>query len=283
VVDTTTSNGVWAARNGVLIAQTGDAVETAVGPTENWASAFLAFTGNAQGDWVLVGRTDNADPAIDDVVVYNELAEQGMTLDQYLQAERDTTLIKQLISEKVWPRVIVSWKDVEREYQRRYAEFNPPATVTILRIRVPASDVEKVEEVKSRLARGESFAEVSLWIGPGAAGPMGEPFVLGPGGIGEIAVNDAYKQKLAGLTVGQTTEPVEVGGNINWLHVQSVDQPPQLSLYDVQMVLINELRQRRFREEYRQYIDSLLKRGIYDNMQEMSQRVLQVAMMRYGR
>jgi hypothetical protein len=49
------------------------------------------------------------------------------------------------------------------------------------------------------------------------------------------------------------------------------------------MVLINELRQRRFREEYRQYIDSLLKRGIYDNMQEMSQRVLQVAMMRYGR
>jgi hypothetical protein len=71
VVDTTTSNGVWAARNGVLIAQTGDAVDTAVGPTENWASAFLAFTGNAQGDWVLVGRTDNADPAIDDVVVHN--------------------------------------------------------------------------------------------------------------------------------------------------------------------------------------------------------------------
>jgi hypothetical protein len=244
--------------------------------TEQQQMGLLAFMQRLREDVIGRGRGS-------ELLTQTELAEQGMTLDQYLQAERDTTLIKQLISEKVWPRVIVSWKDVEREYQRRYAEFNPPASVTILRIRVPASDVEKVDEVKSRFARGESFAEVSQWIGPGAAGSMGEPFVLGPGGIGEIAVNDAYKQKLAGLSVGQTTEPVEVGGNINWLHVQSVDQPPQLSLYDVQMLLINELRQRRFRDEYRQYIDSLLKRGIYDNMQEMSQRVLQVAMMRYGR
>jgi hypothetical protein len=71
VVDMTTSNGVWAARNGELIAQTGDPVSTAVGPVESWASAFLAFTGNINGDWVLVGRTDNADTAIDDVVVFN--------------------------------------------------------------------------------------------------------------------------------------------------------------------------------------------------------------------
>lgn len=64
-------NGVWAARNGVLIAQTGDPVSPPFGPAENWASTFYALAGNTNGDYVLVGRTDNADLAIDDVVVYN--------------------------------------------------------------------------------------------------------------------------------------------------------------------------------------------------------------------
>ena len=66
------SNGVWAAKNAVLIAQTGDPVASpVVGPVEHWASTFYAFTGNSNGDWVLVGRTDNPNSATDDVVVVN--------------------------------------------------------------------------------------------------------------------------------------------------------------------------------------------------------------------
>jgi plastocyanin len=65
-------NGVWAVRNGVLFAQTGDPVASpVVGPVEHWASSFLAFTGNTNGDTVLVGKTDNPNAAIDDVVVVN--------------------------------------------------------------------------------------------------------------------------------------------------------------------------------------------------------------------
>lgn len=247
--------------------------------TEQQQMGLLAFMQRLREDVIGRGRGS-------ELLTQTELAEQGMTLDQYLQIERDTTLIKQLISDKVWPRVIVSWKDVEREYQRRYAEFNPPATVTILRIRVPASDKEKVEEVNSRFARGESFADVSQWIGSPAAGnldPDDRPFTMGPGGVGDIPVALEYKTILAGKTVGQTAEPIEYRSNIVWLHVQAIEQPPQLSLYDVQRSLIAELQRRRFQEEYREYIDSLLKRGIYDSIPEMSQRVLAVAMMRYGR
>jgi hypothetical protein len=62
----------WAARNGVLLAQTGDPVVTPVtGPAEHWGGDFFAVTGNRKGDWVLVGQTDNPDITRDDVVVLN--------------------------------------------------------------------------------------------------------------------------------------------------------------------------------------------------------------------
>lgn len=66
---TDTSSGVWAARNGVVVARTGDPITPGSG--ETWASTFLAFTGNASGDWVLAGTTNNADPGRDTVLVLN--------------------------------------------------------------------------------------------------------------------------------------------------------------------------------------------------------------------
>ncbi len=62
----TDSAGVWATRNGVVIAKTGDAVGA-----DAWASSFLAIIGNTSGDWAIAGKTNNANTAIDDVVVVN--------------------------------------------------------------------------------------------------------------------------------------------------------------------------------------------------------------------
>jgi hypothetical protein len=68
----TTSNGAWAVRNGQLMALTGQPISApANGPSENWGASIYTFTGNAKGDYVIVGKTDNANTAIDDVVVVN--------------------------------------------------------------------------------------------------------------------------------------------------------------------------------------------------------------------
>lgn len=59
----------WAVRNGTLVTVTGDAITT--GSAEHWADVFYSFTGNTNGDWVLTGKTDNADTRIDTVIVLN--------------------------------------------------------------------------------------------------------------------------------------------------------------------------------------------------------------------
>jgi hypothetical protein len=72
----------WAVKNGVVVAKTGDPITT--GATETWGAVFNAFAGNNNGDWVLAGTTDNADPAVNEVLVLNGttvLAREGDPVD----------------------------------------------------------------------------------------------------------------------------------------------------------------------------------------------------------
>ena len=66
---TTAGGGVWAVREGQLIAKTGSPVTPCGG--ENWGTAFLALAANGVGDWVLVGSTDNPNAGADNVMVLN--------------------------------------------------------------------------------------------------------------------------------------------------------------------------------------------------------------------
>ena len=56
------------------------------------------------------------------------------------------------------------------------------------------------------------------------------------------------------------------------------------SIYDptVQRVLKNAIRARRSQEEWNRYIESLLERGIYNELDEMSERLYDIAIARYA-
>jgi len=62
-----TGGGVWAVHNGTLVAKTGDPIM--VDATELWGDTFLAFHGNANGEWVLAGTTNEADTTRDTVLL----------------------------------------------------------------------------------------------------------------------------------------------------------------------------------------------------------------------
>ena len=62
------TSGVYAARDGTVVAKTGDPIVT--GSTETWGTSFSAFAGNRNGDWVVFGRA-SAGAATDDVIVLN--------------------------------------------------------------------------------------------------------------------------------------------------------------------------------------------------------------------
>lgn len=61
-------NNDWVVRNGVVVAKTGDSV---VGGAEAWTDVLLGFAGNANGDWILSGKTTEPDEAINNVIAMN--------------------------------------------------------------------------------------------------------------------------------------------------------------------------------------------------------------------
>ncbi len=211
--------------------------------------------------------------------------ETGEDLDQYLGRQKDLVLLQQIQMRKIDPRVIVSWRDIEREYQRRYDEFNPEATVTLARIRLRTEpQAELIEDIKQRLAGGEPFAEVAEDLGFEDGG-VWQTFVIGKGGISDLNVNEEMKVALEGLEEGDTSPPFTLGSVTVWLNVASLNRPRTYTIYDpmVQRVLKNAIRARRGQEEWNRYIESLLERGIYNELDEMSERLYEIAIDRYAR
>lgn len=215
--------------------------------------------------------------------------EQEMTIAEFQEAQKNEALIRNLLYERVAPRVIVAWRDVEREYELRKDEFNPPATVTLTRLRLDSTQQKDlIEQATARFAAGATFdavvSELSLTDSVSPVGQDGR-FTLTSENLGDLAVADTLKGPLAKVKAeaGQTTEAIESRGDTQWLHVEKIDQPPPKTLFDVQEQLVSELQARRSMEEQRKYIDSLFAKGIYDEMEEMSRRLLAVAILRYGR
>ena len=210
---------------------------------------------------------------------------EGDELDQYLGKQKDLVLIDRIRMAKIYPRVVVTWRDIEREYQRHYENYNPAATVTLARIRVNTqTQAPLIEDVTYRLAAGESFAVIAEELGFDDGG-LWETFEAGPGGITDIEVSPAMKEALTGLVAGDTSPPFQLGSRTLWLHVVSLEQPQSRSIYDpgVQIGLRNAIRSQRSQIEWQRYIDSLLEDGVHDDLEQMAERLFEIAMARYGR
>lgn len=208
----------------------------------------------------------------------------GEELDQYLGKQKDFILIEEIKRTRIQPRVIVSWRDIEREYQRRWDEFNPPATVTFARIRVrTGSDAELIEQVTRRLEAGDPFTAIAADLGVPDDG-VWQTFQMGPGGITDIEVSEPMKEALAGLGEGDTTEALQLGTTTVWLNVYELHRPQTYSIYDpqVQLMLTNAVRSARNYEEWNRFINSLLESGIHDDLDGMAERLLRIAMTRYA-
>ena len=210
---------------------------------------------------------------------------EGDELDQYLGKQKDLVLIDRIRMAKIQPRVVVTWRDVEREYQRYYEDFNPAATVTLARIRINTeTEAALIENVTRRLAAGESFAVIAEELGFRDGGRL-KPLEAGPGGITDIEVSPEMKEALTGLVAGDTSPPFQLGSGTLWLHVVALEQPRSRSIYDpdVQMRLKSAIRLQRSQIEWKRYTDSLLKDGVHDDLERMADRLFEIARSRYAR
>lgn len=206
------------------------------------------------------------------------------SLARETQDQLDRELIANEMRQNVVPRVAVPWRDVQMEYEKNLDKYNPPPTAHLRMILVETSNAEGVSKVNASLASGLAFSEVASAkpneFNRSKAGEFDREFT---GAYSEFKFSEVKEvnQAMQQLSPGQTIGPFTYRNNTGWVHLESIEQKPSQSLYEVQHEIEQGLREERFRQEETRYFDRLLKRGNVSKFEDMMARLLAIAQERY--
>ena len=108
-------------------------------------------------------------------------------------------------------------------------------------------------------------------------------FELPKEGIDGLSVAGSIKERLASLSHGEVSEPLDQTAFVSWFTITEIVEPKRTSLYDtaVQIQLENQLRDQRRRQERIRYITSLRSRWVSDDIAIMKARLIRLARNRY--
>ena len=210
--------------------------------------------------------------------------ETGLTLEEYLQQQKNLGLAGQLLRKRVQPRAIVSWRDIEQEYRSRSREFRPPGSVQIGRILLLNSkDGEKIEQTKAAFAQGMSFSEVVELIKARDDG-FWRNFQLDGTGLESVeGLRTSVRDALIGLDIDEATPAVQGKTSTSWYAVLGYITPPSFSIFDaqVQLGIRNKLESIRYGQQEEKYLTSLRRRWVNDDIRKMEIRLVEMALRRY--
>jgi hypothetical protein len=275
---------VWTAEARKIIAtQLGDMIrdqlllaEARSSLTPEQKQGLLNFIDVVRRD--LVSRGGGGQAAVDESL--REQGEKG--LEAKLKENIDRQLISANLREKVLPRATVSWHEVQVEYDRRAEKFNPDPTAVFRVIWLPTKKPELVEQFKSELARGVSFDEL-------AERPENE--FPDNGVLKQVFKGEYSKAPLFGpkelnepaqaLRVGDVTGPIVFNDWTCWLSLEEIDTPKAMSIYEAQLAIHNELREKKIKAESDKYLSNLLDRQSFTKLNDMGDKLLTIATDRY--
>lgn len=212
------------------------------------------------------------------------LGTQGLTLDEYIRQQEQSTLIQYQIQNQIRKRVHVSWRDIVQEYERRPEVFNPDPRATFRLVQVSASDEAARAAVAAALGEGRSFADLAVSEvnrykaseGGLEVRPLRGEFARGEY-FGQAALNDAARA----LSPGQTAGPIEAGTAVFWVHLESIESGGAKPLYDMQLGIEDSLKSERTSRRFVGYIDRLRERASFTEFEIMLARLVQIAEARF--
>ena len=211
------------------------------------------------------------------------IEEEGKTIEEYLEDEQQKMLIQEVLRDKVAPQTVVSWRDIERSYRARKAEFQPASSVTLGRIRLRTiGNEEQLSLLQAEFEAGEPFMVVARQAGMSNDG-VWQTFKLPDEGLGELPLASFYTPHVKDLKPGEVSKPFERGPWTIWVSVIDIQQPLQRSLDDpdVQRMLQQQISMSRAQEAQSRFIGDVLERGIFDDITLMGERAVAIALSRF--
>lgn len=212
------------------------------------------------------------------------LDETGMNMEEYIEQQRKLGLAGQLLRQKVEPRAIVSWRDVEQAYQAEISTYQPPRKVMIGRILLLNSrDAMQIETAKQAFSQGNDFSTVAKELGVKNDGAW-RTFTLEEGAISGITdLAQGVRDALEDVRIDEATQAVEGRSSTAWYSIIAFETPPSRSIFDsdVQLLIRNRLESFAYDSEETNYLDSLRRRWVNDDIRKMEIKLMQLALRRY--
>ncbi len=255
--------------------------------TQEQRAGLLRFLKTIESN--LVSAQQGSEVAADEQ--YRE--QTGRSLNQEAQDIKDRALITNELTSKVKPKVVVSWRDVQNEYERKHDEFNPPAEYQFRMVYTDATNSSGIMSIQEALAAGKTFGEIATL-------PAND-YNRREGGMLKVKCASAQSAcdfsrfaelntALRSLGVGQMLGPIMFVPDakkseimrIAWVYLERINQPEGVSLYDAQLELENELRTERTNAEIGRYFDRLRKRGNVSRIEVMADKLMGIATERYA-
>jgi len=199
----------------------------------------------------------------------NILEATGKTLSQNLREAREKLIVEHHLRQTIGPKIYVSRRDVERVYEARRSEYQPPAVRSIELI--VANTEAEAESVRQKIDSGVSFIEAgTVERMDGVKGD--EPFMFSQ--INAV-IADAELNRVYG--------PLPARDRWWVFRVVEIDQPAGVPLVEAQTEITQQLRAEQYATLSDQYQRDLLARGSYNPISEMTALLVDIAAARYAK
>ena len=223
----------------------------------------------------------------EDIAERRLLAEEGVTLDEKVDDISKVEFVREQLRREIGDRINVSYREIEQEFDRHYDDFNPDPSARFRVLMIPDEPDyrARIFVVGHDLEQGVPFAEIVESVGS---------WRKEQGGLREVQLKDTTIEDVALFSApelndpahllkpGDTTPRIEYNDAHWWIHLEDISNPPEITLYDVQLELEDTLIERRQREESASYFQELYHRGSYSDIEDMAQRLFEFAVERYA-
>jgi len=209
----------------------------------------------------------------------NLVRQTSRSLEETLTSARQQMLVQRYLRQKLFPKINVTRKGVERYYNNHLNEYMPPPSRTLRLIYVTQdADADKIDQM---FQRGVVFTEIASsdlnQYRPDAGGLMSQK-AIGQEVFSQPQLNKAMLR----LGVGEHSPRTRAGDRYWWIAVESIDQPTGKTLSEVQLEIEGLIRQRQFQTLTQRYRADLFRNGSYNPIETMSDSLVKIAINRFG-
>lgn len=196
-----------------------------------------------------------------------ELASDGLTIEEYYENMRKQILRSKLIDYEVKSKVVVTQEDIKSYYEKHSDEYGGAKKYHLLNIILkipPFADEKKkknvfavIKDIHDRLKEGESFEKLSRMYSE-------SPFADEGGNIGFFELDQLSKQiktAIEKIKVGEFTDILETGQGYQIFFVKDIVDTPGKPLEEVSSEIEEKLYKNKVDERFQAWLDNIRKRS----------------------